>query len=315
MKGLEISEKYYKEYGSAMIAEKFPELVGRAAVGLSGEGSECFGFDDAVSRDHDFDPSFCIWLTDKDYEKYAFALEKAYRSLPAEFCGLTRQISSPTGGQRRGVIRIGDHFAKFLGSRNVPSSWAHWLAIPEYALAAATNGKVFRDDLGEFSKIRAGLQAGYPRDVMLKKLASALIIASQSGEYNYKRCLDHKESGAAQLAIFTFVKNISAILYLLNGRYMPFYKWIFRGMADFTVLPDLSDVLTFLIESGNTPSETNAKIGIISDVSASVLSALAKQRLVSDKQKSLELAAYEVNGKIKDIALRNESIFAGAPKD
>ena len=51
-----------------MIERNFPKLVGRYAAGMVGEGSGCFGFDDEISRDHDFGPGFCIWLTDDDYD-------------------------------------------------------------------------------------------------------------------------------------------------------------------------------------------------------------------------------------------------------
>ena len=62
MTGLELAKAYYETYGKRMLAEEFPRYVDRIAVGLAGEGSECFGFDDAISRDHDFGPSFCMWL-------------------------------------------------------------------------------------------------------------------------------------------------------------------------------------------------------------------------------------------------------------
>ena len=68
MKGLELSQKYYMEYGIPMIKNIFLNYENRIAVGLVGPGSECYGFDDSLSTDHDFGPSFCMWLTNVDYE-------------------------------------------------------------------------------------------------------------------------------------------------------------------------------------------------------------------------------------------------------
>ena len=59
MKGLELSEKFYLEHGAPMIHSDFPEIESMIAVGLCGSGSECFGFDDEISTDHDFEPGFC----------------------------------------------------------------------------------------------------------------------------------------------------------------------------------------------------------------------------------------------------------------
>jgi hypothetical protein len=58
VKGLELAEKYYRTYGESMIREQFPEWEGMIAVGLTGSGSECYGYDDEVSEDHDFEPGF-----------------------------------------------------------------------------------------------------------------------------------------------------------------------------------------------------------------------------------------------------------------
>ena len=54
MQGLELAKRYYEEVGRPMLEREFPELLPRLAAGLVGEGSECLGFDDAISQDHDF---------------------------------------------------------------------------------------------------------------------------------------------------------------------------------------------------------------------------------------------------------------------
>ena len=68
-----------------MIREQFSEGEGRIAAGLTGSGSECYGYDDEVSADHDFEPGFCLFLPGEDVldRRTAFLLERAYAKLPA----------------------------------------------------------------------------------------------------------------------------------------------------------------------------------------------------------------------------------------
>ena len=78
MKGLELSKAFFFEYGKPMLENDFPSLLPHIAVGLVGAGSECLGFDDDFSRDHDFEAGFCIFLPDETTidRKTAFALER-----------------------------------------------------------------------------------------------------------------------------------------------------------------------------------------------------------------------------------------------
>ena len=77
MKGLEVAEKYYQAYGRKMLEEQFASIKEQTAVGLAGYGSECFGFDDDISRDHDYGPSFCIWLPEEVYREYGPKMQAA----------------------------------------------------------------------------------------------------------------------------------------------------------------------------------------------------------------------------------------------
>ena len=67
MNGLALSRSFYETIGKPALEQQFPALMSRMAIGLAGEGSECLGFDDELSRDHDWGPAFCIWLEKEDY--------------------------------------------------------------------------------------------------------------------------------------------------------------------------------------------------------------------------------------------------------
>ena len=182
MNGLEISRAYFDECGMPMLEEKFPELLPHVAAGLFGSGSECFGFDDELSRDHDFDPGFMLVLPDEDVidRKQEFALERAYAALHKEFKGVERPMMAPVGGSRRGVMRMADFFKEKTGSTSGNLTMEQWLAVPSYALAEAVNGQVFFDGSGELTRVREAL-AHYPEDVRRKKLAGNLLLAAQAG--------------------------------------------------------------------------------------------------------------------------------------
>ena len=67
-----------------MIDEKFSDIKKYMAIGLCGFGSDCLGYDDDISRDHDYGPGFCIWLPKKIYTQKGQVLQKAYFLPPAQ---------------------------------------------------------------------------------------------------------------------------------------------------------------------------------------------------------------------------------------
>ena len=311
MNGIELSRAFYEEYGKEMLHNSFPELEPLVAVGLVGSGSDCFGYDDEVSRDHDFEPGFCLFLPDENVvdRKAAFALERAYAKLPREFGGVKRSTMSPVGGNRHGVIRILDFYEAKVGSRDGNLSDTDWIRLPSYALAEATNGEVFRDDYGLFTGIREKLLR-MPEDIRKKKLAGNLLLMAQAGQYNYRRCLAHRETGAAQLAVAEFVQATIQTVFLLNRAYCPYYKWSFRAMRGLEKLSSLSETLEFLLTSDNTESIAEAKYFVIEDIASMIISELMEQKLTAAICGDLEKHAYSINDQIADPNLRNQNIFS-----
>ena len=233
MNGLELAKGYYEEFGKPMLETEFSDILPFLAVGFVGSGSEHYGYDDEISKDHDFEPGFCIFLPDENLvdSRRAFQLERAYAKLPKEYGGIKRQNISPVGGNRNGVIRTSDFYLKAVGSANGQLSSEQWLRLPDYALAEAVNGDLFFDNYGEFSKIRETLIC-MPNDIKLKRLAGNLLIMAQSGQYNFLRCIRHGEPEAAQLACAEFVNAAMKVTFLLQDRYMPYYKWSFRALRE-----------------------------------------------------------------------------------
>lgn len=308
MKGIEIARKYFETYGLPMIKNDFGEIEGLLAVGLCGSGSECYGYDDEISRDHDFEPGFCIFVPEDIDRKVQFNLERAYSKLPKEFMGLKRNLVSPVGGSRHGVIPISKFFTEKTGTVDGQLSREDWFNVPEASLAEAVNGELFFDNLGQMTEIRNRLSQ-MPEDVRLKKLASHLLNMGQGGQYNYRRCIMRGENGAAQLAVFEFVKSALQTAFLLNKRYMPYYKWSFRALKDLPQLSELYDSLEFLISTDNTKKTAELKAELIENISVAIIENLKKQGITKATCTNLETHAYSVNDCIKDSDLRNRHIL------
>ena len=312
MQGLELSKRYFEAYGAPMLRERFPEWADRLAVGLVGGGSECFGWDDAVSQDHDFEPGFCIFLPEEDVldRRTAFLLERAYAALPKEFLGFSRQKLSPVGGNRRGVLRLGDFLEARTGSRDGVLSPERWLRLEEQYLLEVVGGELFQTGDGVFAAIRARLSR-QPADLRCKKLAGRLLLMAQAGQYNYGRCLAHGEPAAAQLAVGEFVRHALAVIFLLNRRYLPYYKWQFRALRELPLLAEKAEDLELLLTTDNGPAMFRAKADLMENLCGSVITALQDQGLTEAVCGDLEKHAYSVNDQIGDPELRNAHVLAG----
>lgn len=297
--GLELCEAFYKEFGIPMIRTKFPAYESVIAVGLAGEGSDCFGFDDEVSRDHDFGPGFCMWLTDQTYDEIGAELQKAYEELPLTYMGITR-FPTVKASKRVGVFRISDFYDGLIGLSDVPATNSQWLFLEDYRLASAVNGKVFRDDLGEFTRIRNGILSYYPEEVRLRKIAREAALMAQSGQYNYSRMLGRGEMVTAQIALSEFLKHTMAIIYLLNRKYAPFYKWMHKGLYNLPILREIGDILSRLVE---LPIEDERIPQTIEYIVARIIAEMKKQGLTSGDDNYLD---HHTDNILKRIPQKNQ---------
>lgn len=328
--GMQLAKSYWQTYGKPLLDQpKFAKYKNRIAAGLVGHGSECYGFDDEISRDHDFGPGFCLWLTDEDYAKIGDDLQAAYDSLPQEYAGFGSREETPRAksceeSKRVGVFSISEFFENITGFATAPSkNEPHlWLSLSEPTLAAATNGQIFADPLGEFSKTRQSFKL-MPDDVRISLISRRLGMMAQAGQYNVPRMLARKDGAAAWLSINEFVRATASIVFLLNNPisagYLPYYKWQFAALRKLSArmasrLSNVCNKLESLMrlssaacfggsgfgEGGKGSSEAESKINeIIQNVCSEVVKELKYQGLSNCGETFLEWQRPYVEAHIK----------------
>ena len=303
MKGMELSRLYYEKVCKPVIEKEAGELTERTEVGLVGEGSECYGYDDEISRDHDFGPSCCFWLTKEDYRIYGGKLREILDSLPKSFMSFPALKMSEWGGGRRGVLNTESFYRKFTGKENGPETLDEWRMIPETNLSIVTNGSVFSDPLGEFTKIRNRLLEYYPEDIRLDKIASRCMKIAQSGQYNLGRCLKRGEFVAARIAEAEFINESIYMIYLLNKKYMPFYKWMHKDMQFLPILgKEVHNLLNNLISIQNSEKPETAE-----KICGLIINELKIQGISENKSDFLLDHGPDIQRKISDESLRNSN--------
>lgn len=307
MNGLKLAEHYFNTYGLPLICDTFPEYKDRIAAGLVGLGSDCLGFDDELSRDHDWGPGFCLWLSKADHDLIGSALMEAYNLLPKTFEGFERKTSE-WGNGRVGVFETGAFYSDFIGRADTPETLYDWLRIPENGLSVCTAGKVFYDPLGEFSRIRETLLAFYPDDVRIVKVAARCMAVGQSGQYNFGRSLRRHDYFAAQYAETKFCADVMSLVYLLNHRYAPYYKWLLRGVNELPLLGAFSfEKISAMVISNNYKQ----KKMLIDEICAAVIRELQAEGLSASTSTFLADHGPVIHEKIVDPTLRNLDVWIG----
>lgn len=263
-KGLAICREYFEEFGAPMLKEQFGDYYDQMIVGMAGKGSDCFGFDDSVSRDHDWGPGFLIWLPEDIYEKVGEQLTRSYDALPKEYKGY-RRFDTREGKGRVGVCSYRTFYEEFIGQEGYEAFVEHgqiadelMLSIPEYYLAAVVNGELYyigerlprdstngKDNL--FLALRQYLKQGYSERVVYRRLAQAMAEYSQGAQYNFSRMYKRGDLVAASFALMDGMKAALRIGYLLNNRFAPHDKWLYEGAKTFIRVPKLTLYLEQLI--------------------------------------------------------------------
>ena len=288
-KGIELCRAYYNTYKSDFL-QGFEEYKAYMAFGLVGDGSDCLGFDDKFSRDHDFGPGFCVFIPEELYGIIGDRLEIAYEELPKEFMGYTRKPTKQ-GENRIGVRTIEGFYQEYIGVAGVPQTDEQWLTFPPERFRAAISGEIFDDYNGEFTRIRKELKQYYPESIRIRMLANELSMMAQTGQYNYERMLKRGQKVTAQIILGKYMEHTMNVVYLLNKEFAPFYKWKHAAMTNLLILPEVMDILNAISDMEYGDERIPLVIEMIAKL---VVNELLNQKLTDTQELYLDHQAHRV---------------------
>lgn len=144
---------------------------------------------------------------------------------------------------------------------------------------------------------------------MRKKLAAKCAVMAKSGQYNYPRCLKRGDVVAASFACSEFIQAAFGALYLLNGEYMPYYKWWVRGSERFTVLREAVVKLQALAALADTERDGLEKTALIESVCADVANYLCDWGYTNTREAFLQVQGEALMASIRDARLKGLHIL------
>ena len=303
--GMQLSREYFITTARPLLERDFPELYPRLAAGLAGNGSECFGYDDEISRDHDWGVDFYIWTPEEDKDKLP-ALRKWKDALiaknPPEHARTRTEY-----GARIGAMTSAEFYTGLIGTPGAPQTLNEWIRAPEENFAMTVNGEIFIDGPGEFTKTRRALLDYYPEDIRLKKISAKCMALAQTGQYNHERTARRGDSVTLRTVLSRFNDAAIAMAFLLNKTYRPYYKWAWTALRE---LPapgaETAALLLKIAETGGLDDKSQSKRqSSIEELCALFIKEMKNQGLTNSDDTFMAPHGEQVRSNIKTDFLRN----------
>jgi hypothetical protein len=269
MQSQELSKLLFCEQLQPLINQRFPQI--KFGAGSFGMCSENLGFDDEVSRDHEWGPRVTLYLSQDDFEKHANEIEKALKdSLPETFHGfemMWRQEGVDIHDTSKKALynvyintlprRLG-----FCGG-SLPLKDVDWLNVSEQHLLEFTSGTIHRDDFGELTKAREML-AFYPDDV-LKFLLMCEWNALGSDWFPIGRIATRGDCLGLKVQTAKVAEHIMRIAFHVSRKYSTYKKWFGTLFSRLPIAIDLSPVLENMLNEDDW-KKTEGHIGKASEI-------------------------------------------------
>jgi hypothetical protein len=229
MSGGELSRRFYADVVAPLLAEAMPGLG--YAAGRLGSGSDVLGFDDAMSRDHDWGCRLTLLVDEPDRDAVPQitglldrGLPESYRGYPVRFpvirdSALTHKVEVATVAgfavSRLGVDPTGQ------------LSVLDWLVLTGQSVLEVIAGPVFADRTSELAQVRTVLR-WYPPDIERYVLAAGWQRLSQEMPMVGRTADSGDEFGSRQLSA-RLAGDLMWLAFAVSRQWPPYPKW--RGTA------------------------------------------------------------------------------------
>jgi hypothetical protein len=261
--GRELNRHYYQEAVAPIISSDFPEL--RYAAALIGPGSDVLGYDSERSTDHGWGPRLFLFLADDVHHAVAESISKRLSErLPTSFRGFATSFAKPDAngvrwmepsetGHVAHLVEIHSLREFVRGMLNIdlaaPVKNVDWLLMPQEQLLEVTGGEVYRDDLGELTRLRTTL-AWYPRDVWLLLMAAQWKRIAQEEPF-VGRCGEAGDEIGSRIVSGRLVRDLVRLCFLIERRYAPYSKWLGTAFSQLRCAPQLKPLLLGALSAGS----------------------------------------------------------------
>ena len=261
MQGIDLSRGFYTDIVRPWLSQAAPDL--RYSAALIGYGSELLGFDDELSRDHNWGPRVHIIVSRDQFDQHARRLVDDFsKTVPATYRGepigwRSRPHPAANGPEAAGAIEHGLEFHTLearleahVALRSVENlTNLQWLAFAEQKLLAFTAGAVFHDDDNRLTKARATL-AYFPDDVWLYKIACQWRRIAEEQAFVGRAGSVGDDLGSRVIAA-RLVRDVMRMAFLLERRYAPYSKWFGTGFARLAIANRLTPHLDLALSTNN----------------------------------------------------------------
>lgn len=254
--GRDLSRTFYLEAVRPVLDQHFPDLPHSAA--LLGRGSEVLGYDDAMSRDHNWEPRVIIFLTDDDYRRYGDTLgETLARRLPERFHDqqTAHRVITVRSYLREQLDVDVDHELE-------PEDW---LSISEQQLLMFTAGAVFHDDAG-LQDVRDRFSY-YPRDIWLYLMVAGWWRIHPEANLAGRAGSVGDELGSALIGA-QLVRDLMRLCFLFERRYAPYAKWFGTAFSRLRCAAELSPLLQRVLQTDGWKEREEALMAAYGRVAA-----------------------------------------------